>query len=58
MLPVPADTSVLAPVLELLRDAFAERLTLEAMAEAADLTPFQLIGAFNRAIGLTPHMAC
>ena len=56
VLPVPADTSVLAPVLELVRDTFSERLTLEAMAAAADLTPFQLIGAFNRAIGLTPHM--
>ena len=56
VLPVPADASVLAPVLELLRDAFAERLTLEQMASAADLTPFQLIGAFNRTIGLTPHM--
>lgn len=56
VLPVPADRSVLAPVLELLRDAFAERLTLEQMASAADLTPFQLIGAFNRLIGLTPHM--
>ncbi|RSZ35132.1 MULTISPECIES: AraC family transcriptional regulator [unclassified Variovorax] len=56
VLPVPADRGVLAPVLELLRDAFAERLTLEQMASAADLTPFQLIGAFNRLIGLTPHM--
>jgi len=52
---VPADAQVLAPVLELLHDAFAERLTLEQMAAAADLTPFQLIGAFNRTIGLTPH---
>jgi AraC-like DNA-binding protein len=52
---VPADANVLAPVLELLRDSFAERLTLEQMAAAADLTPFQLIGAFNRTIGLTPH---
>jgi AraC-like DNA-binding protein len=55
VLPVPADANVLAPVLELLRDSFAERLTLEQMAAAADLTPFQLIGAFNRTIGLTPH---
>jgi AraC-like DNA-binding protein len=55
VLPVPADARVLEPVLALLRDAFAERLTLEQMAAAADLTPFQLIGAFNRSIGLTPH---
>ena len=53
--PAPADARVLAPVLELLRDAFAERLTLDQMAATADLTPFQLIGAFNRTIGLTPH---
>lgn len=51
----PTDARVLAPVLELLRDAFSERLTLERMAAAARLTPFQLIGAFNRTIGLTPH---
>ncbi|MET3493503.1 AraC family transcriptional regulator [Variovorax boronicumulans] len=51
----PTDARVLAPVLELLRDAFSERLTLEQMATAARLTPFQLIGAFNRTIGLTPH---
>ncbi|MCJ0764829.1 AraC family transcriptional regulator [Variovorax terrae] len=50
-----ADLRVLAPVLELMRDGHAERLTLEQMAAAADLTPFQLIGVFNRSIGLTPH---
>jgi len=31
------------------------REDLERMAAVADLTPFQLIGAFNRTIGLTPH---
>jgi len=51
----PADVRVLAPVLELLRDCYAERLTLEQMGAVANLTPFQLIGAFNRSIGLTPH---
>jgi AraC-like DNA-binding protein len=51
----PADLRALAPVLELMRDSYAERLTLEQMGAAADLTPFQLIGAFNRSIGLTPH---
>ncbi|MDQ0590482.1 AraC family transcriptional regulator [Variovorax paradoxus] len=55
VLQAPTDARVLAPVLELLRDAFSERLTLEQMAAAARLTPFQLIGAFNRTIGLTPH---
>jgi len=55
VLPVPTDASLVAPVLELMRDAFAERLTLKQMATVADLTTFQLIGAFNRTIGLTPH---
>jgi AraC-like DNA-binding protein len=55
VLQAPTDARVLAPVLELLRDAFSERLSLEQMATAARLTPFQLIGAFNRTIGLTPH---
>ncbi len=51
----PADARVLAPVLALMRECHAERLTLEQMGAAAKLTPFQLIGAFKRAIGLTPH---
>lgn len=54
-LPMPGGAGVLAPVLELLHDAYAENLNLERMAAVADLTPFQLIGAFNRTIGLTPH---
>lgn len=49
------DARVLAPVFDLLNDGFSEPLTLEQMAAAADLTQFQLIGAFNRATGLTPH---
>jgi len=51
----PSEARVLAPVLELMRDGHAERLTLEQMAQAADLTTFQLIGAFHRTLGLTPH---
>lgn len=51
----PAGAAVLAPVLELLHDAFQERLGLEQMAAAGGLTPFQLIGAFKRTTGLTPH---
>ncbi len=54
-LPVPGGARVLAPVLELLHDAYAQNLNLERMAAVARLTPFQLIGAFNRTIGLTPH---
>jgi len=52
---VPSDAALLAPVLELMRDCHAERLTLEQMGAVANLTPFQLIGAFKRSIGLTPH---
>lgn len=51
----PRGSAVLAPVLALLHDAFAERLSLEQMAAAGGLTPFQLIGAFKRTTGLTPH---
>lgn len=51
----PAGAAVLAPVLELLHDAFGERLSLDQMAAAGGLTPFQLIGAFKRTTGLTPH---
>lgn len=51
----PSDARVLAPVLALMRDCHAERLTLEQMGQVAGLTTFQLIGMFNRLIGLTPH---
>jgi AraC-like DNA-binding protein len=51
----PADAGVLTPVIELMRDCYADRLTLEQMSGIANLTPFQLIGLFNRTIGLTPH---
>ena len=51
----PGDVAALAPVLELMRDCYADSLTLEQMGASADLTPFQLIAAFNRAMGLTPH---
>jgi len=51
----PTDTRLLAPVLELMRDAHVQPLTLEQMGAVAGLTPFQLIGMFKRSIGLTPH---
>lgn len=44
-----------ARVVALIRDRLAANLTLEEMAAAADLTPFQLIGLFKRTVGLTPH---
>jgi AraC-like DNA-binding protein len=52
---LPAEGRALSPVLELMRDCYAERLSLEQMGLAAKLTPFQLIGLFNKTIGLTPH---
>lgn len=51
----PRDQAALAPVLELLRDGHAQSLSLEQMGAAAGLTPFQLIVAFKRTLGLTPH---
>lgn len=51
----PADVAALAPVLELVHDGYADGLTLEQMGMAAGLTPFQLIVAFKRTMGLTPH---
>jgi AraC-like DNA-binding protein len=51
----PRDRARLAAITALMRDRHAERLTLDEMATSVDLTPFQLIGLFNRAVGLTPH---
>ncbi|MBO9641512.1 MAG: AraC family transcriptional regulator [Pseudacidovorax sp.] len=47
--------ATIAPALELVRDCFADNLTLEQMGAAAGLTPFQLIAVFRRILGLTPH---
>lgn len=49
------DSHALAPVLGLMRDCHAQPLTLEQLAAVAGLTPFQLIVAFKRSLGLTPH---
>lgn len=51
----PGDASALAPALELMRDGYSDSLTLEHMGAASGLTPFQLIVAFKRTLGLTPH---
>ncbi|MGJ7582440.1 AraC family transcriptional regulator [Variovorax sp. RHLX14] len=51
----PREAAALAPALELLRDSYATPLTLERMGAVAGLTPFQLIVAFKRVLGLTPH---
>jgi len=51
----PRDCTRLAAIVALMRDRHGDRLTLDEMAASVDLTPFQLIGLFNRAVGLTPH---
>jgi AraC-like DNA-binding protein len=51
----PRDAAALAPALELVQARYADSLTLEDMGRAAGLTPFQLIVAFRRSLGLTPH---
>lgn len=42
-------------VIALMRERYAETLTLEQMSAPVGLTPFQLIGLFKRSVGLTPH---
>ncbi|MDB5879851.1 MAG: transcriptional regulator, AraC family [Variovorax sp.] len=51
----PRDAAAIAPALELLRDSYADNLTLDRMSSVAGLTPFQLIVVFKRTLGLTPH---
>lgn len=51
----PQDRQLLARVVELMRQSYAETLPLETLAAEAGLTKFQLIGLFNRGTGLTPH---
>jgi AraC-like DNA-binding protein len=51
----PRDQVLLRLVMELMRGRYAERLTLAALASAAGLTQFQLIGLFRRGVGMTPH---
>lgn len=53
----PRDRARVAAVVALMRDRHADRLTLDEMAASVGLTPFQLIGLFNRTLGITPH-AC
>lgn len=51
----PRDETVLRAVIDLMRARHAENLQLDALAAAAGLTEFQLIGLFKRTAGLTPH---
>lgn len=53
---VPVEQDAVAMrLIALMRERHAENLSLDELACAADLTSFQLIGLFKRAVGLTPH---
>lgn len=51
----PRDRALLDRAIALIGDRHAEGLTLEDLGQAVGLTPFQLIGLFNRGTGMTPH---
>jgi AraC-like DNA-binding protein len=54
--PAPAkDRALLRTVDEIMQSRYGEPLLLDDLAEAAGLTPFQLIGLFKRTVSLTPH---
>jgi AraC-like DNA-binding protein len=51
----PRDSELAGKVQALMLERYAEELTLDGMGATVGLTPFQLIGLFKRATGLTPH---
>lgn len=51
----PRDRALLARAVGVLRQRYAEPVTLSELARAAGLTQYQLIGLFRRGTGLTPH---
>lgn len=51
----PRDSDLAGRVKALMIDRHGEELTLDDMSANVGLTPFQLIGLFRRATGLTPH---
>jgi len=51
----PRDSHLAGRVQALMIDRHGEELTLDEMSASVGLTPFQLIGLFKRATGLTPH---
>jgi AraC-like DNA-binding protein len=53
---VPRDSAAVRKIIDMMRSRHAERLLLEDLAGACGLTVFQLIGAFRRTIGTTPHV--
>ncbi|MDE5440268.1 helix-turn-helix domain-containing protein [Bradyrhizobium sp. CSA207] len=54
-LPAGQDAAAAMRLIALMRERCAENLSLDDLARIADLTNFQLIGLFKRAVGLTPH---
>lgn len=51
----PRSRALAARIIATMRERHAESLTLEDLGAADGLTPFQLVGLFKRATGLTPH---
>ncbi len=51
----PRDSDLAGRVQALMTERHADALTLDGMGATVGLTPFQLIGLFKRATGLTPH---
>ena len=50
-----ADRRLVERTLATISDRFTERLTLDGLAAAVGLSPFQLIRQFNRVTGMPPH---
>ncbi len=51
----PRDLALAAVVRKIMTERHTETLTLDELGAAVGLSPFQLIGLFKRATGLTPH---
>jgi transcriptional regulator GlxA family with amidase domain len=49
------DGGGVSSVQKMMQDRYGEQLALEEIGRPVGLTPFQLIGLFKQAIGLTPH---
>ncbi len=50
-----ADRPLVERTLATIRDRYRERLTVDGLAAAVGLSPFQLIRQFNRVTGMPPH---
>jgi AraC-like DNA-binding protein len=51
----PKASGVVRQAIAHMSNYYPEKLTLERMSSRLGLTPYQLIGLFKRAVGLTPH---